>query len=110
MDVEETIHFLLEQQAAFAAHLQRVGERLEQVSERLEQVAENQWKMSQVQSRQQEMISQLTVIAGRLADAQQQADRRITELAEAQRHTEENLNALIKIVDEWIRRDGGRPA
>lgn len=31
---------------------------------------------------------------------------RVQEVADAQRHTDENLNALIKVVDDLIRRDG----
>lgn len=39
-----------------------------------------------------------------MADIQRQADARIVQLAEAQQHTEERLNALIAVVDEVVRK------
>jgi hypothetical protein len=39
-----------------------------------------------------------------LTDRLDQLTVTVRELAEAQRHTEDRLNALIPVVDDWIRR------
>lgn len=106
MDVEKNIEFILEQQAGFVVHLQQLGE---------------------IQSRQQgildrvlTIVGQLGEAAGQLAEAQQRTDQTVRELAEAQQRTDQklrevgeklegvadNLNALIKVVDELVRRNG----
>lgn len=68
------------------------------------------------------MMGQLITIVGQVAEAQRRTEQRVQQmaeahqalaeahqaLAEAQQRTEHNLNAVIKIVDELIRRDGRR--
>ena len=45
-----------------------------------------------------------------LTDAQRQTEEKLNALADAQRQTEEKLNALIGVVDGWIREQrSGRP-
>ena len=52
-------------------------------------------KIVEVQTRQQDMIANLIAAMNQLADDQRQ--------------TQVNLNALIQVVDELVRRNGGRP-
>jgi hypothetical protein len=44
-----------------------------------------------------------------LTEAQQLSERRIQELAESQKHSDERLDALIKIVDDLIRNRPPQP-
>jgi len=112
MDPEQTLHFILEQQ-------QRLGSYMERLDGYVERIARNQLELVETQSRQAEGLSQLTVIVHGLAEGlnrlsedhrslAERTDQRFQELIEAQRHTDESLNALIKIVDDLIRRDGRR--
>jgi molecular chaperone GrpE (heat shock protein) len=107
MDVDRTIELLLENQARFDA---RLG------------------ALTEVQSRNQQMIGQLAGVVGKLAAVQQRANDNLEELRRrteeeqqraqaAERRLEEklenltdNMNALVKTVDELIRRDGRGPA
>jgi hypothetical protein len=43
-----------------------------------------------------------------LTETQQRAEKKMAELAEAQKDTAERLNALIAVVDDLVRRDRGR--
>jgi len=94
MDVEKTIQFLLEHHARFSAEIQELRAStadLERASRRHDsQIAENA-----------SHISQLTTICEDLARGQ-------IGLRDAQRATDERLNALIKIVDEIVRGRNGR--
>jgi len=107
MDVDKTIEFLLENQARFDAQLSRLFE---------------------TQSHQQEMIGQLAGVVSQLAVVQQRANDNLEELRRrteeeqqraqaAERRLDEklenltdNMNALIKTIDDLIRRDGRGPA
>ena len=62
---------------------------------------------------QREVTGQIQGIVGQiqgLHDAQMRTDAEIRELREAQKHTDEKLNALIDIVDRVIRNRNGGPA
>ena len=88
MDVERTMQFILEQQAQFASDIQVIKE---------------------VIKAQQDELSQVNSILRELATAQERtiavvetlAERHM-ELADQQRATEQNLNALISTVDRHI--------
>ena len=105
MDIEKTIQFILEQQAHFWSGLQQEREANAAAHAALEaglqRVAQNQLELSQLQRQQQEIIGGLTLVVRELAEGQR-------ELREAQQQTTQNLNALIKTVDDLIRRDGHR--
>lgn len=106
VDVEKTVHFILDQQAQFAVGMQQLREAHEALTGEVRRVAQNQLALAESQGRQQEMIGQSVTIVRQLAENQQRTDQRVKELAESQHHTDQNLNALIKTVDELIRRDG----
>lgn len=107
MDVEKTIQFMIEQQARFDTQLSRL--------------VDVQIGLTETQSRQQGMIGQLTDVVGQLAQVQKHTNHELEELRrrteEADRRLDEkleqltgNVNALIKMMDEWIRGDGRGPA
>ncbi len=104
MDVEKTIQFLVENQANFDARMARL--------------AEMQVTLAQVQSHDHDMIVALTGVVRELADAQKHSDAALTEerrraqaaeqdLREDLDRVSNNVDALVKVVDEWIRRNGG---
>ena len=104
MHLEEAMDFLLkqvaEQEARFAARLAKHDEwleRLEGIVERLEgQIA----ALTAFSHTQQEQLSQIITVTREIAN-------RHLELASRQVNSEERMNALIQIVDELIRREGG---
>lgn len=51
----------------------------------------------------------LTEAQKELATAQQRTDLKLAELAEAQKHTDERMDALIAVVDGFIRNPPQRP-
>lgn len=114
MDVEKTIEFLLENQARFDA---RLG------------------ALTEVQSRNQQMIGQLAGVVGELAAVQQRAGERLEEESRRAQHAEQMLRedlsqvsaevkavssevkavsgdvrALVKLFEHFIRGDGRGPA
>ncbi len=95
MNVEQTIQFILEHQAQHAVEIQELREQVKALTGSIMTIV-------QVQNGQQGMIGSLIAAMNELADNQKA-------LQEGQRTTRENLNALIKIVDELIRRDGRPP-
>ena len=102
MDVDKTMQFILEQQAKQEASLQQTDELL--------------LKVGAIQLQQAEILSQHDSQIGQLIQSQRRTDETVKDLAEAVkglaeqgRHTDERLNALIKVVDDLIRRDGSRP-
>ena len=103
MDIEKTMQFILEQQAQmqaqFAVQHQKNIEEHERFREdlgRLAGVVEGVIKVvdraANNQDRHQEQIVQ--------------NQEQIGQLIEAQKHTDERLNALIKVVDDLVRRNG----
>lgn len=105
MDVEKTIEFILEQQAQFQA---QVATRMQQQAEAQTALEANQNRLAQLQLRQQEMIGNLATVVGGLAEHVGGLTERVDRLFEAQERTENNLNALIKVVDDLVRRNGKR--
>ena len=103
-EMQRTMQFLLQQQAQFAADSARVDAQLERLSGKVDLVADG--------------LIGLTAIVGRLAGS-------VSELAEAQKRTDEqlrasekhtsivesNLNALIEMFERHLREDHGhRPS
>ena len=105
MDVEKTMQFVLDQQAQLVVSVQKLGEAHAVL-------AADMQRLQGAQARQQEMIGQVVSIVRDLAiahrDLAESTDRRFRELADKVQDVTDNLNALIKIVDELIRRDGPR--
>ncbi len=103
-EMQRTMEFILEQQAQYAARMQRDESRLTRLEdafvmlvqmakltdERLDGLVENMTLLAQAQGRADARLAELT--------------EKMTELADAQMHTDERLNALIDIVDRNITR------
>ena len=96
-EFEKRMEFILEQQAQFAANMQKVEERVSKVEDLVGRLAlattagfqELTGKVSAVvdaQIKLEEKVSTLT--------------EKMTELAEAQAHTDQRLNVIIDIISE----------
>lgn len=100
MDLEKTVEFILQHQAQFAAEMDQLKDRHKEFAAELNQLKDRHKELSDsvdalrlvVQS-QQVQISQIMSLT--------------QVLTESQRHTDERLNALIKVVDDLVRRNGG---
>lgn len=118
-------------QQQMSAHQQQLTAHQERLAADQERQARLQLELAQEQSRQQEAIGhivnavgqvtisvrELAAAVGELRDHAERTDLQIREmnqrmgqgfqeLREAEQQTRENLDALIKIVDDLIRRDG----
>ena len=111
MDVEKTIEFLLGNQASFDARLAQLDARIARLVEVQVNLAEEQVNLAEVQSHDHDMIVALTGAVRELADAQKRSDERAQaaeqELREDLARVSGNVESLVKIVDDWIRRNGG---
>lgn len=133
MDIEQTLRILLEQQQRLGAHQERQAEDQRRLEGYLERIARSQLQLVEMGVRQNGRLDQVEAalvqvsaalsqlaeahrslveehrsLAQEVAAQQQRTDQRFQELAETQRHTDENLNALIRVVDDLIPRDGQR--
>ncbi|HEX5483135.1 MAG TPA: hypothetical protein VFZ08_10985 [Terriglobia bacterium] len=95
MDIERTMQFILDMQAKHSAAVQRHDE---EIARNSEQIAELGRK-----------IDTVTDLVGRLAQAEIRLVERMDELAGAQAHSDQRLDALIDVVDKLIRRNGREP-
>jgi chromosome segregation ATPase len=90
-EMERTMQFILEQQAQFAANQAKAEERIARIEEMQENAA-----------RQIELLGSALV---ELTEAHTRTEGSLTQLAEAQAHSDRRLDALIDIVQGG--RDGG---
>lgn len=98
-EVERTIRFLLSHQAQFATDLQQVRE-LE--DRRHAQLTDAVLGLAGI-------LGRLSSLQEALAQRHDDLVRRVDQLADAQRETQANLNALILVVEKYLRNrsDGG---
>lgn len=106
-EVERTIHFLLTQQAQFATDLQQVREledrRHAQLTDAVLGLAGIIGRLSSLQEDIALRHDDLTRRVDQLAGHFDQLAGRFDQLAEAQRETQANLNALILVVEKFLR-------
>ena len=93
MDIEKTMEFILGQQAKFAAGLEEMRERQGVLQSFVERIAQQQLDLTQHVNHFQREIS-AAVLA--IAEAQRQLTEEHARLEEAQRHTEERLNRIVR--------------
>jgi ACT domain-containing protein len=102
-EIESRMNFIIEQQAQFTTDIQllkeRQGEMLRMIEAHSRQIESNTT-----------MIGQLVDVNLSLARQLEEIDRRLgarmEELAQAQMHTDQRLDALIDTVDKLVRRNG----
>jgi hypothetical protein len=103
MDVEKTMEFILSQQAGFAARHAEFEARQAKFDARQAKFDERLEKMATVQDNQQKSIFDLIQVVRTLATQASETDHKIG-------HLTDNMNALIKVVDDLVRHDNGRPS
>ena len=64
--------------------------------------------LADIQAKHDEGMRDLIAVTRTLVNAQIQTDVQIKQLGDAQKHTDEKLNALIDTVDRIIRKQNGR--
>lgn len=106
MDVEKTIEFLLNHQAQTAANIGALTERLDRVESQVE-------ALTAVVREQQNQINSIALAVGTLTEAHRALAEDLRMVADAQRmlfeaerRTEERLNSLTRVFEDWLRRSG----
>ena len=74
--------------------------------ERFSRIEKTIDELTEIQSQQANAIRDLTTLSGTILGSQKKFTTQLHKLQEAQKHTEERLNALIDTVDRIIRRIG----
>lgn len=92
-EMQKTMEFILEQQAQFAANIQKLQEERMRDGSRIKRLEESFQLLVQLAQSTDTRLDTLESNMATLAEAQ-------THLAEAQAHTDERLSALIDIVRE----------
>lgn len=100
------MQFIVEQQAQFASDIQELKEGLRELKEGLR---ETNRIMAQGFDRVTAIQMQMATAVRELAELQRQDRLDIKENRADIKALEANMNALIKVVDDLVRRDGGRP-
>ncbi len=111
MNIEETMRFILEQQAQLVVNQQKSDERVNKVESvvlRLANATENRTSgleqsckaLVDAQIRTEDGLQRLAQSQRELAESQRKLTESQRELAESQKHTDDRLSALIDIVIE----------
>jgi hypothetical protein len=99
-EVDRAIQFLLAQQAQFAADLQQSRELSDQRHDHVTQaILGVTTVLGHLVGVQAEQAKRHDVLA---AEVREMMDRQLRELAEAQKETQGNLNALILVVEKYF--------
>jgi prefoldin subunit 5 len=108
-EIEKRMEFILEQQAQFAANMQKAEERLSKAEERTSKVEDLLGRLAVVTTAG---FKELSEKVSAVIDAQIKTEetvsslaKRMNELAESQEHTDQRLNTIIDIIREG--RNGG---
>jgi len=93
MDIERTVEFILQQQATFSAQMDVLGSRM----------GEMQSGMTELRSLVVRLAEQQLALTQHVDHFQREISAAVLAIAEAQRHTDERLNALISVVNGLVR-------
>lgn len=96
-EIGQRIEFIIEQQAQFTSDIQVLREI---------QAAETKLLKEQSRSLSDAVVT-LVGLVGKIAEAQERTEARVSELAEAQARTDGRLNIFINVVEKYISRNGG---
>ena len=80
------------------------SDRLDRIERLVEVLVNTQADMQDTQAGIQQDIKNLTFSQVSMGEALNNLTLQVTKLAESQQHTDDRLNALIDVVDKWIRR------
>ncbi len=101
-EMQQTMQFIIEQQAQFVENFQRIENSIRALEE-------SQTKSDARISRLEgaiigivNVLDRITIAQEELAEAQKRTDAKVSKLIEAQAQTDERLNALINTVERYI--------
>jgi uncharacterized protein YoxC len=97
-ELEKAMQFVLEQQTQFVANQQQMSERVSRLETNMEFIVQAQADTSQA-------LVQLAQEQARMAQTQTHMNEVVAALYEAQRHTEEKLDAFIGVLERYISED-----
>lgn len=109
---QRQMDFILNQQAQFAADIQKLQEGQAQLQESQAKLQESQAAQLEMQVESAQVVKRLAAVTlegfkqtkaqiDALIDAQMRTEGSLTKLAEAQMRTYQRLDALIDIIREW---------
>jgi hypothetical protein len=104
-ELERAMQFVLEQQAQFVANQQQMSERVFRLETNIEVIAEAQAETARAQAETTRALTQVAQEQSRMAQTQTHMNEVVAALFEAQRHTEEKLDAFIGILERYISED-----
>jgi ribose 5-phosphate isomerase len=104
-ELERAMQFVLQQQAQFAANQQQMSERVFRLETNMEVIAEAQAETARALAQLTQAQVQLAQEQSRMAQTQNHMNEVVAALFEAQRHTEEKLNAFIGVLERYISED-----
>ncbi len=106
MDRENTLDFLLQQQAKFFAGLEEMRAQQAGINQQQAQINQQQAQINQQQAQINQQQGQINMSLGKaLLGLTDHVDKLIA----AQSHTDERLNALIAVVDGLVHRPPTAP-
>ena len=97
-EMERTMQFILEQQAQFAVNMAKAGERMTGHEERMSESDERLSRIEGIQENTARQIVHLGSALVELTEAHTRTQGALRELAEAQKQSDQRLDALIDIV------------
>jgi hypothetical protein len=106
-EIQNTMEFILQQQAQFAVNMQRLeetfGVNIKKLEETQERTARQVSELAAAQAQMYQSQTHMNNVVAEMADAQARTDEKLAE-------TDERLNSLINIVERYIseRRNGNR--
>ena len=120
MNVEKTIEFILGQEARIEARFEKALERMDRADKRMDRAEQRMDRADKRLDRLERVVSQTNRVVTRLvrygvslrSDVRRhdkailRIEAAIETLAESQQRTDSRLNALAKLVDRTIRRNG----
>jgi predicted nucleic acid-binding Zn-ribbon protein len=97
-EMNRRMEFIIEQQAKFSVNIQKLEENVQKLTE----------AHTKAEQRMTRMEGAFVGLVNLIGDSQRQTETRITELADAQAHTDERLNTFINVLERYIdSRNGG---
>lgn len=101
-EMQKKMEFIIEQQAQFAADIQKLSEAQVKAEERMGKIEGAVVTLVNMVGKLTEAQERTDSRLGEWAEAQARMNSKIAELAEAQLHTDERLNAFILVVERYI--------
>jgi methyl-accepting chemotaxis protein len=121
-EIQQTMQFLLRQQAQFAANFVRLSEKTDRLAEKTDRLAEKTDRLAERTDQLADTttgiieivgdltrtVGTVTGMFGDLTRAQQRTEERMSDLAEYVKGVESHLNVVIEMFERHLREDHGQ--